>query len=126
VSAPVILALIVRSASCFSAISGCPCRFSLMAGLFIGALLTDISLARSFQKIFDGMDSTRCWRFRFPAGRRAHEFGKRRGADRQFVASLVPLRGPVAGRRRLQHVLFEMSGSTTADVAVMSARWAAR
>src|ERR1700733_11893339 len=51
----------------------------------------------------------------FPAGRRTHEFGERRGTDRQSVA--VAGRAyqgrVVAGRRRLQHVLL-------ADVAVMS------
>src|SRR5258708_12420896 len=36
---------------------GVPVPFSLMAGVFVGALLTDVSLAAIIQKIFDGMDS---------------------------------------------------------------------
>src|SRR5258708_14041367 len=36
---------------------GVPVPFSLMAGVFLGALLTDVSLAAIIQKIFDGMDS---------------------------------------------------------------------
>src|SRR6266404_5313175 len=36
---------------------GVPVPFSLMAGVFIGALLADVSLAAIIQKIFDGMDS---------------------------------------------------------------------
>src|SRR5258707_3730049 len=36
---------------------GVPVPFSLMAGVFIGALLTHVSLAAIIQKIFDGMDS---------------------------------------------------------------------
>src|SRR2546430_4653539 len=36
---------------------GVPVPFSLMAGVFIGALLTDVSFAAIIQKIFDGTDS---------------------------------------------------------------------
>src|SRR6266851_2364642 len=43
-----------------------------------------------------------------PSGRRAHEFGQRGGADRQpfGVAGRAYQGRAVAGRRRLQHVLF--------------------
>ena len=36
---------------------GVPVPFSLMAGVFVGALLADVSLAAIMQKIFDGVDS---------------------------------------------------------------------
>jgi len=115
VSSPVVLAL-MSFCFLFFGYSACPCRFSLMAGVFVGASLTDVSLAAIVQKIFDGMmDPKRCWRSVLSVGRRAHEFGQRRGADRQPVAVAGRhIRVAVAGRRRLQHVLSEMSGSTTA------------
>jgi hypothetical protein len=43
---------------------GVPVPFSLMAGVFVGAMLTDVSLAAIIQKVFDGVDSEACWRFR--------------------------------------------------------------
>jgi TRAP-type mannitol/chloroaromatic compound transport system permease large subunit len=36
---------------------GVPVPFSLMAGVFVGALLSDVSLAAIIQKMFDGVDS---------------------------------------------------------------------
>ena len=36
---------------------GVPVAFSLMAGVLIGAMFTDVSLTAIVQKIFDGMDS---------------------------------------------------------------------
>ena len=36
---------------------GVPVPFSLMAGVFVGALLADVSFAAIMQKIFDGVDS---------------------------------------------------------------------
>ncbi|MEY9114453.1 Kef-type K+ transport system membrane component KefB [Bradyrhizobium diazoefficiens] len=63
-SAPVVLALM---SICFLSFGylGVPVPFSLMAGVFIGAILSDVSLAAIIQKIFDGVDSPRrCWRSR--------------------------------------------------------------
>ena len=54
-SAPVILAL-MSFCFLFFGYLGVPVPFSLMAGVFIGALLTDVSLAAIIQKIFDGVD----------------------------------------------------------------------
>jgi len=56
VSAPVILALMSFWLLFFGYL-GVPVPFSLMAGVFVGAALTDVSLAAIVQKIFDGMDS---------------------------------------------------------------------
>ena len=36
---------------------GVPVAFSLMAGVLIGAMFTDVSLTAIVQKVFDGMDS---------------------------------------------------------------------
>jgi TRAP-type mannitol/chloroaromatic compound transport system permease large subunit len=36
---------------------GVPVPFSLLAGVFVGAILSDVSLAAIIQKIFDGVDS---------------------------------------------------------------------
>ena len=55
-SAPVILAL-MSFCFLFFGYLGVPVPFSLMAGVFIGALLTDVSLAAIIQKVFDGVDS---------------------------------------------------------------------
>ena len=55
-SPPVILAL-MSFCFLFFGYLGVPVPFSLMAGVFIGALLTDVSLAAIVQKVFDGMDS---------------------------------------------------------------------
>jgi hypothetical protein len=56
VSAPVILAL-MSFCFLFFGYLGVPVPFSLMAGVFVGALLTDVSLAAIIQKVFDGVDS---------------------------------------------------------------------
>jgi len=40
---------------------GVPVPFSLMAGVFVGAWLSDVSLAAVVQKMFDGVDSRPCW-----------------------------------------------------------------
>jgi len=56
VSAPVILAL-MSFCFLFFGYLGVPVPFSLMAGVFVGALLADVSLAAIMQKIFDGVDS---------------------------------------------------------------------
>ena len=55
-SAPVVLAL-MSFCFLFFGYLGVPVPFSLMAGVFVGALLTDVSLAAIIQKIFDGVDS---------------------------------------------------------------------
>ena len=107
VSAPVILGL-MSFCFLFFGYLGVPVPFSLMAGVFVGALLTDVSLAG------DHPEDLRRRRFRgaagdpvLPAGRRTHEFGQCRGANSQSVA--VAGRAyqgrAVAGRRRVQHVL---------------------
>ena len=55
-SAPVILGLMTFCFLFFGYL-GVPVPFSLLAGVFIGALLADVSLAAIIQKVFDGVDS---------------------------------------------------------------------
>ena len=52
--APLILTLM---SACFLAFGylGVPVPFALMGGVFVGALLADVSLAAILQKVFDGM-----------------------------------------------------------------------
>ena len=64
VSAPVILGL-MSFCFLFFGYLGVPVPFSLMAGVFIGALLTDVSLAAIVQKISTASIPKRCWRSRF-------------------------------------------------------------
>jgi C4-dicarboxylate transporter, DctM subunit len=56
VSAPIVLVL-MSACFLFFGYLGVPVPFSLMAGVFIGAFLSDVSLAAIIQKIFDGVDS---------------------------------------------------------------------
>jgi C4-dicarboxylate transporter, DctM subunit len=56
VSAPLILAL-MSFCFLFFGYLGVPVPFSLLAGVFVGATLADVSLAAIVQKIFDGVDS---------------------------------------------------------------------
>ena len=55
-SAPVVLVL-MSACFLFFGYLGVPVPFSLMAGVFIGATLSDVALAAIIQKIFDGVDS---------------------------------------------------------------------
>ena len=41
----------------FFAYLGVPVAFSLLAGVFVGALFTDVTYPALIQKMFDGMDS---------------------------------------------------------------------
>ena len=55
-SAPLILTLM---SACFLAFGylGVPVPFALLAGVFVGAVLADVSLAAILQKVFDGVDN---------------------------------------------------------------------
>ena len=111
-SSPVILTLMTI---CFLAFGylGVPVPFALMAGVFVGATLADVSLAAILQKVFDGVDNEALLAIPvLPPGGRADELGQRRGARRQPVARAG---GPhprriVAGGHGLQHVLFRDVG----------------
>src|SRR5262249_32114209 len=55
-SAPIILTIMSISFLVFGYV-GVPVPFALLAGVFIGAMLADVSLAAIIQKIFDGVDN---------------------------------------------------------------------
>jgi len=56
VSAPLILALMTVLFLVFGYM-GVPVAFSLMAGVLVGAMFTDVSMPAIIQKMFDGVDS---------------------------------------------------------------------
>src|SRR3978361_436924 len=55
-SSPVILGLMTLCFLSFGYL-GVPVPFALLAGVFVGALLADVSLAAIMQKVFDGVDN---------------------------------------------------------------------
>ena len=55
-SAPLIL-LLMTFLFLFFGYMGVPVAFSLLAGVIVGTMFTDVSLAAIVQKMFDGMDS---------------------------------------------------------------------
>src|SRR3979411_2875195 len=102
---------------------GVPVPFSLMAGVFIGALLTDVSLAAIIQKIFDGMDSEAL--LAIPFFLLVGELMSSANVVVRIANLSLSLVGHIRGGLSQVVVVFsmffsEMSGSTTADVAVMS------
>jgi tripartite ATP-independent transporter DctM subunit len=122
VSAPVILGL-MSFCFLFFGYLGVPVPFSLMAGVFIGALLTDVSLAAIIQKIFDGMDSEAL--LAIPFFLLVGELMSSANVVVRIANLSLSLVGHIRGGLSQVVVVFsmffsEMSGSTTADVAVMS------
>jgi hypothetical protein len=102
---------------------GVPVPFSLMAGVFIGAILSDVSLAAIIQKIFDGLDSEAL--LAIPFFLLVGELMSSANVVVRIANLSVSLVGHIRGGLSQVVVVFsmffsEMSGSTTADVAVMS------
>src|SRR5258708_15536261 len=102
---------------------GVPVPFSLMAGVFIGALLTHVSVAAIIQKIFDGMDSEPL--LAIPFFLLVGELMSSANVVVRIANLSLSLVGHIRGGLSQVVVVFsmffsEMSGSTTADVAVMS------
>src|SRR5262245_29645954 len=102
---------------------GVPVPFALLGGVFVGALLADVSLAAIIQKVFDGVDqeallSRPCFLLLGELLSSAHVVVR--------VANLsMALVGHMRGGLSQVVTVFSMfvsalSGSTTADVAVMS------
>ena len=121
-SAPVILAL-MSSCFLFFGYLGVPVPFSLLAGVFIGATLADVSLAAIIQKVFDGVDSEAL--LAIPFFLLVGELMSSANVVVRIANLSVSLVGHVRGGLSQVVVVFsmffsEMSGSTTADVAVMS------
>ena len=121
-SAPTILVLM---SICFLAFGylGVPVPFALMGGVFVGAVLADVSLAAILQKVFDGMDNEAL--LAIPFFLLVGELMSSANVVQRIANLSVALVGHVKGGLSQVVTVFsmffsEMSGSTTADVAVIS------
>jgi tripartite ATP-independent transporter DctM subunit len=102
---------------------GVPVPFSLMAGVFVGALLSDVSLAAIIQKIFDGVDSEALLAIPFflLVGELMSSANVVVRVANLSLALVGHIRGGLSQVVTVFSMFFsEMSGSTTADVAVIS------
>src|SRR5690242_3695562 len=102
---------------------GVPVPFSLLAGVFVGALLADVSLAAIVQKIFDGVDSEALLAIPFflLVGELMSSANVVVRVANLSVALVGHIRGGLSQVVTVFSMFFsEMSGSTTADVAVIS------
>src|SRR5947207_10131914 len=102
---------------------GVPVPFSLMAGVFVGALLADVSLAAIIQKIFDCVDAEAL--LAIPFFLLVGELMSSANVVQRIANLSISLVGHIRGGLSQVVVVFsmffsEMSGSTTADVAVMT------
>jgi C4-dicarboxylate transporter, DctM subunit len=107
---------------------GVPVAFSLMAGVFLGALFTDVTFASLIQKMFDGVDSEAL--LAVPFFLLVGELM----TSANLVIRIADLSGALVGHIRgglgqvvaVFSMFFSgMSGSTSADVAVLSRTMAA-
>ncbi len=121
-SPPVILALM---SICFLGFGylGVPVPFALMAGVFVGAFFADVSLAAIVQKIFDGVDNEAL--LAIPFFLLVGELMSSANVVVRIANLSLTLVGHIRGGLSQVVTVFsmffsEMSGSTTADVAVMS------
>ena len=121
-SAPVILTLM---SACFLAFGylGVPVPFALLGGVFIGATLADVSHASIIQKMFDGVDNEAL--LAIPFFLLVGELMSSANVVVRIVNLSMALAGHIRGGLSQVVTVFsmffsEMSGSTTADVAVMS------
>ncbi len=102
---------------------GVPVAFSLMAGVLIGTMLTDVTFATIFQKMFDGIDSEAL--LAIPFFLLVGELMGSANVVVRIVNLSLALVGHIRGGLSQTVAVFsmffsEMSGSTTADVAVMT------
>ena len=102
---------------------GVPVAFSLTAGVLIGALFTDVSLTAIVQKMFDGMDSEALLAIPFflLVGELMSSANVVQRIANLSLALVGHIRGGLSQTVTVFSMFFsEMSGSTTADVAVIS------
>src|ERR1039457_6857166 len=102
---------------------GVPVAFSLMAGVFIGAAFTDVTFPAIVQKIFDGMDSEALLAIPFflLVGELMSSANVVSRITNLSLALVGHIRGGLSQVVTVFSMFFsEMSGSTTADVAVIS------
>ena len=121
-SAPVVLGLMTFCFLFFGYL-GVPVPFSLMAGVFVGAVLFDVSLAAIIQKMFDGVDSEALLAIPFflLVGELMRSANVVARVANLSLALVGHIRGGLSQVVTVFSMFFsEMSGSTTADVAVIS------
>ena len=102
---------------------GVPVAFSLIAGVMIGAAFTDVTFAAIVQKMFDGVDSEAL--LAIPFFLLVGELMSSANVVQRVINLSLTLVGHMKGGLSQVVAVFsmffsEMSGSTTADVAVMS------
>ncbi len=103
--------------------AGVPVAFSLLGGVLIGTLFTDVSYAAIIQKMFDGVDSEALLAVPFflLVGELMSSANIVVRIANFSLALVGHLRGGLSQVVAVFSMFFsEMSGSTTADVAVMS------
>src|SRR5471030_1939893 len=111
--------------ACFLAFGylGVPVPFALLAGVFVGATLVDVSLAAIIQKVFDGMDNEALLAIPFflLVGELMSSANVVIRVANLSLALVGHIRGGLSQVVTVFSMMFsEMSGSTTADVAVIS------
>ena len=102
---------------------GVPVAFSLLAGVIVGTLFTDVTLAAIVQKMFDGVDSEALLAIPFflLVGELMSSANVVVRISNLSLALVGHIRGGLSQTVAVFSMFFsEMSGSTTADVAVMS------
>ena len=121
-SPPFVLALMTFCFLSFGYL-GVPVPFALLAGVFVGALFTDVSLAAIIQKVFDGVDTEAL--LAIPFFLLVGELMSSSNVVIRIANLSLALVGHIRGGLSQVVTVFsmffsEMSGSTTADVAVIS------
>ncbi len=102
---------------------GVPVAFSLMAGVLIGTTFTDVSMPAIIQKMFDGMDNEALLAIPFflLVGELMSSANVIMRVANLALALVGHIRGGLSQVVTVFSMMFsEMSGSTTADVAVIS------
>ena len=102
---------------------GVPVAFSLLGGVLIGAMFTDVSHTAIIQKMFDGMDSEALLAIPFflLVGELMSSANVVQRVANLSLALVGHIRGGLSQVVTVFSMFFsEMSGSTTADVAVIS------
>jgi C4-dicarboxylate transporter, DctM subunit len=122
VSPPVVLALMTFCFLFFGYL-GVPVPFALLAGVFVGAFFSDVSLAAIIQKVFDGVDTEAL--LAIPFFLLVGELMSSSNVVVRVANLSLTLVGHIRGGLSQVVTVFsmffsEMSGSTTADVAVIS------
>src|ERR1700730_3128378 len=121
-SAPLILGLMTVLFLFFGYL-GVPVAFSLMAGVCIGAAFTDVTFPAIVQKVFDGVDSEALLAIPFflLVGELMSSANVVVRVANLSLALVGHIRGGLSQVVTVFSMFFsEMSGSTTADVAVIS------